>query len=489
MLDYISKKMKSLNTAQKENVFKFAGKMYDDVQTEARLTCRPGESLEEAGNRVLMPHLIRQNMQQLEKDIRDKLDMSLKDYERVRSHTPSQAELDKIFAIEKELRLTTMTAFGLVLCDKWRSMIDMVRTSHTLDGRAKHGTVSVLNEEKRTSVLCDKMSHRIDKFYAEIMEQLDNNNEHGVKTDDNYEIWARMVDVSRETFAGPISQCLKALNKAYRKMVSPADPKAFYTVMQLVYLSGVFDNYLTSLYQYIKGEERKPFMHFDPYPVAKELSQMMMLRTKEGKRIAIMYSEDDLRAIHKPFYLRHKREEYITFYPAPAYHTDEIFRVGYSLELALFGFDTIRRIRDAAGIPNEDYEKLFGMKCDALCLTSYEQYHLVTEFHAKNYERALELIEPFRKAIPLWRGKPHKAAVCFTDVPGEGFKLKGIWHSVSEAAREISTDPLLIIKGMKRNDAKKLRDTNQMYSQHYIVWFSLERFEDLLVKIVEARKR
>lgn len=88
----------------------------------------------------------------------------------------------------------------------------------------------------------------------------------------------------------------------------------------------------------------------------------------------------------------------------------------------------------------------------------------------------------------MWRGRPQKPVVCFTDIPGEGFKLKGVWHSVAEAARECSTDALLIIKGMRRNDARKLRDVNQMYSQHYIVWFSLERFEDLLRKIVEARR-
>lgn len=431
---------------------------------------------------------IKDQMQQMDTEVRKAGFSSVKEYERVKSHTPSQEKLDRIFAIEKELRLSTMSAFGFYLADKWRSMIDMVRASHTLEGRARHGIVSVLNEEKRALVLCDKMSHRIDQFYADIMEQLDGNASHGVRTDDNYEVWARMSDVSRETFVGPFNQCLKALTKAYKKMVSPADPKAFYGIMQLVYLSGVFSNYLTSLYQYVKGDERKPFLRLDPYPVAKELSQMMMLRTREGKRIAIMYGEDDLKGIRKPFYLKHRRDEYVTFYPAPAYHTDEMFRVGYSLELALFGFDTLRRMRDAAGIPNEDYEKLFGMKVDALCLTSYEQYHLVTEYHAQNYERVLDLIEPFRKAIPLWRGKPMKPAVCFTDVPGDGFKLKGVWHSVAEAARECSTDALLIMKGMKKNDAKALRDSNRMYAQHYIIWFSLERFEDLMRKVVEARK-
>lgn len=442
-----------------------------------------------SAQQVQMQSLIRTQMQQMDDDVRKAGFSSLKEYERVKAATPSRSELDRIFAIEKTLRLSTMTAFGLVLCDKWRSMIDMVRTSHTLDGRAKHGIVSVLNEEKRSLVLCDKMAHRIDHFYAEVMEQLDGNESHGGRTEDNYEVWARMADVSRETFGGPLNQCLKALTKAYKKMISPADHKAFYSIMQLVYLSGVFSNYLTSLYQYVKGDERKPFLRLDPYPVAQELSQMMMLRTKEGKRIAIMYSEDDLKGIRKPFYLRHKRDEYITFYPAPAYHTDEMFRVGYMLELAMFSFDTLRRMRDAAGIPNEDYEKLFGMKVDALCLSSYEQYHLVTEYHAQNYEMVLELIDPFRKATPLYRGKPMKPAVCFTDVPGEGFKLKGIWHSVAEAARECSTDALLIMKGMKRNDARKLRDGNQMYAQHYIIWFSLERFEDLIMKIVEARKR
>lgn len=488
MLDYISKKMKSLNSAQKENVFKFAGKMYDDVQTEARLTCRPGETLEEAGNRVLMQKLIRQNMQQLEKEVRDKCDMSMKEFARVQRNSVSEKDLDKIFQIEKALRMSTMTAFGLVLADEWRKIIDMVRSSATLEGRAKHGIVSVLCEEKRSLILCDKMSHRIDKFYDELFEHLENNVSHGGKSEDNYEVWARQADVSRETFATPLNMCLKALNKAYKKMISPADPKAFYSVMQMVYLSGVFSNYLTSLYQYVDKEEAKVFKRLDPYPVIQELSQVIMLRTKEGKRIAIIYNEEDLRAIRKTHYLGYKREEYVTFYPAPAYHTDEMFRVGYELELAMFGFDTLRKMRDAAGIPNEDYEKLFGMKVDALCLSSLEQYHLVTEFHAKNYERALQLIEPFRKVIPMWRGKPHKPVICFTDVPGEGFRLKGIWHSVSEAARECSTDALLIIRGMKRNDAKKLRDVNQMYSQHHIVWFSLERFEDLLVKIVDARK-
>lgn len=479
---------KALGSGTKPLLTKSTMQTLADIEQEARLTCRPDETLEKAEKRVMMQTLIRQSMQHMEREAQDRLGMSLKEMERVQRNTVSPEKLDKIFSIEKALRLSTMTAFGLVLADKWREIIDMVRSSATLEGRARHGIVSVLCEEKRALVLCDKISHRIDKFYADLMEQLDGNISHGGRSDDNYELWARQADVSRETFSRPLAMCLKALTKAYKKMITPADPKAFYSAMQTVYLSGVFSNYLTSLYQYVDKEDAKVFRAFDPYPVAQELSQVMMLRTREGRRIAIIYNEEDLKAIRKPFYLRHKRDEYVTFYPAPAYHTDEMFRVGYELELAMFGFDTLRKMRDAAGIPNDDYEKLFGMKCDALCLSSLEQYHLVTEFHALNYERALELIGPFRKVIPMWRGRPQKPVVCFTDIPGEGFKLKGVWHSVAEAARECSTDALLIIKGMRRNDARKLRDVNQMYSQHYIVWFSLERFEDLLRKIVEARR-
>lgn len=409
------------------------------------------------------------------------------------SHSNVDPNKKKIAIIEKEVRIISLSTIALILCDKWHEATKMI-VEHK---RNKEGHVAMrdYSDNKNAVNICKTMSARIAKFYDELYQLQDEINFHDrYKVEDPAEYWAKQTEVACKIFDKPLRKCLSAVYSTFRKSAKSDDPVMFSTIVKLVYLSGLFTNLLDSYAKHMLPEESKAFKRLDPAPLAFELSKKILLRNEEGKIFAFAYYLEEsvikntLRT--KKFYLGHKSEEFTLIYPRTVYQCDEILRESYELEIVLYDFKTISKIREQSGLEPIDYRKIFKMDRDVPCCTTYSQYLIGIMMSRYEYQRSLLLLDDFEKEIPLYHGRKTDPVVGFrvnlNRKPNEqAVTFMGIWNSCGEASRETGEKFITIASVKRANDRKANVEKGDWSMENSTIWTSVTIFRSLLEKLVE----
>lgn len=402
----------------------------------------------------------------------------------------SQEQYDIIRKTERIFRIVTLSTFTLYTLNHLRNMAKMIRDSNTLPGKGLHQILTDMTEDKKELQLCETLSHRIGVFYDELPDVLSKWEYHGVKNaDDHSEVWAEMIDVAYKIYEPAIKPLQKTLKDVFRKTMKPYDGVAFYRCLVCMYLSMVLDNLIASYVRVMDPEEMKPFKRLDLVPLVRSLMLHSSLKDSDGKYIAIVLGEEEassIKTIKSKKYFNGRKTESWSFYNCSSLmDTEELSRVGYEFEKILFSFSTLTKINESVGAVKYDYERIFRMKYDSPCMTTYAQYSLVIALKKGQWKKARMILDKFVEEIPLYRGR--KTGPVFGFYIGEdSFSFKGAWNSAGEASRECGWFFKDIVINVRENDKKQLIDNKDYKKIHNHIWVSLKRFTMVLDGLAES---